>query len=249
MEIKSLIRLLKKLKLNSWPNLVFGLLVFFALSLYLFYRSSLSLQYVVNNTLEINSAKKISFDSCLLASDTQCVSEILQKSEFTNANEGMLVMTKLFDFYSRKKPPASQEISIKEIQLSFNELLLRIKLKNHLLLRIKPLFSFSENGLCRMQSLEKENTSKLINKLSQQCDKERQRVFEAFPENKELQYIFVRRKEIVNQLAVDLEFAFPRDSLLKCSENKTPSKKNKKQSGTNSLKPKLTLPAITAKVV
>lgn len=137
-------------------------------------------------------------------------------------------MARLLDHYGRKNPPFSQEISIKEIQLSLNELLLRIKLKKHLLLRIKPLFSFSENGLCKMQYLEKENTTKLINKLSLQCDTERQKTFEAFPQNKELQYIFVRRKEIVNQLATDLEAAFPRELVEKCVEIKAARKKEKK---------------------
>lgn len=186
---------------------------------FLFYRSSATTQYVINNSFEIKKIKKMNFDLCRESSDKKCVAEVLKLQELTNATEGMLVLTKLLEFYNSKTAP-QRESTVIEVQQSVNDLLKQIHFKNHLLLRIKPLFSFGEKGLCAMQSVEKQNTLKVLNKLSDQCDKDRQIAFETFPADKELQYVFVRRKEILKQLTSDLEAAFPTDVVGKCAVKK-----------------------------
>lgn len=187
---------------------------------FIFYQNSVRTKYAINSALNIQKAKKISFDICDTNPVKKCFEEILKKHELTSATESILVMTKLVDFFSRKKTKGNQETILKDLQLSINELLQSVKLKNHLLLKIKPIISFSGKALCNLQKIEKKNTEKVINKLSEQCDKDRQVSFEAYPDNKELQYIFVRRKEILLKLTTDLENAFPKEMLNKC-EKKT----------------------------
>ena len=185
----------------------------------LFYRSSTSTQYLVMTVLDRQKVKKVNFDLCLSSSEKNCVSEILKHHEMSNANEMMIVLSKLVGFFDTKSI-SDGEAKLQAINQALNELFLQVRLKNHQLLRVNPLFAFSAKGLCSMQTIEKVNTGKILTKLSEQCDKDRQVAFETYPNNKELQYIFVRRKELLNQLLADLETVFPKENLIKCKKKK-----------------------------
>lgn len=136
--------------------------------------------------------------------------EILKLTQMNNATEMMIVIMKLVDFHKKKATKTEGESALKALHHSVNELLLHVRLNNHQLLRVNPLFAFSAKGLCTMQTIEKENTLKVLTKLSEQCDKDRQVAYETYPNNKEL----------VNQLLADLENAFPKETLNKCKKKK-----------------------------
>lgn len=184
----------------------------------LIYRSSASAQYLVMTALDRNKIKNISFELCLNSSDKNCVSETLRRHEMYNANEMMIVLSKLVGFFATNSNSGG-EAELQTINRAINELLSQVRLKNHQLLRVNPLFSFSAKGLCQMQTIEKMNTGKVLTKLSVQCDKDRQIAFETYPHNKELQYVFVRRKELLNQLLADLDNVFPSENLNKCKKS------------------------------
>lgn len=196
-------------------KIAIGIFLILILSGYVIYQNYPSLRYLTHLSSQVKTTKKIKID-CESNPESACIQNALKSYQFSDMNFSMLVLVKIVSFYNRQKSEDQKEIMLLKMHTAVNDFLKNIKLSNHYLLSLNPIFSFSKRELCELKKAEVENTEKIIEKLSVQADTDRQNMFEKYPEKKELQYVIVRRKEILNQLKADLESSFSKSIASEC---------------------------------